>query len=275
MCIRDRSKLIRSGESAEESIESSSLNESEQWAWFERERVEVERRIKGVLIAIDQPELRRLKDLIPDLWRDRISYNDVAKQITDARYPVDGLPKIDDKAYDDLFDQSRTELKRVQAESIGDIMRAVKGELNVPEQNVMAAMMTILQGEERQIYQSTVQQQSERANSFEEAMRDWLKENPTATRDEFEKFKADNLPYFRSWEPGMPLAAEQEIPSFSLPVLDRSGKTIGMTKPFVVESMKKPESIEEFKAKLKSMPNRDARNHYYLKWSDIVYKEAK
>lgn len=251
------------------------LTEEQQETYRLKMNAEALRKSQGLPILTNQLEAGRLGDLIPDIWRDRRTYDEVKKEIDNSRYPVEGSPKIDDAAYTTLINRARTEMVKTQSDSHSRIMRDVRSELRVKEGDTLTLFLAAIEDkEERSIAEATMQRQAERANAFEDAMYEWLKDNPKATRDDYEKFKAENLPHFRIWEPGMPLAAEEEIPSFSLPILDISGKTIGMTKPFVVESMIKPKSVEEFLKKYKQLPSRDGRARYYQKWSDIVYGEA-
>ena len=174
------------------------------------------RKSQGLPIIVNQLEVSRLGDLIPDIWRDRRTYDEVKKEFDDTRFPTDGKPLIDDAIYTSGINKARTEMVKVQANSHSRIMRDVRSELRVKDESMMMLFLATLEDkEERSLAEATNQRQAERANAFEEQMYEWLKTKPEATRDDYEEFKADNLPHFRVWEPGMPLPIERE----ELPVI--------------------------------------------------------
>lgn len=101
------SKLIRAGQSATTSIEGSNLEEKEQWSWFERERIETERRLKGEVVVTDQARKHELLDMAAAInWPERkVTAQEVKKFAYDGRYGISA--NLDDAAYDEIRDAVR------------------------------------------------------------------------------------------------------------------------------------------------------------------------
>jgi len=101
------SKLIRLGQLATPNIESSNLDEKEQWAWFERERIEMERRMVGEVIVTDQARKAELLDMAAAInWPERqVTAREVRKLAYDGRYGT--AANLDDVAYDEIRDAVR------------------------------------------------------------------------------------------------------------------------------------------------------------------------
>ena len=101
------SKLIRAGQSAEASIEGSSLDEKEQFTWFERQRIDIERRLKGAEIVTDLARKAELLDMAAAInWPERqITAQEVKRLALDGRYGT--AANLDDAAYDEIRDAIR------------------------------------------------------------------------------------------------------------------------------------------------------------------------
>lgn len=210
----DRDELgqaLHDGTITYDKINATSLDEREQEAYRLKMNAEALRKSQGLPIITNQLEVSRLGDLIPDIWRDRRTYDEVKAEIDDARFPTEGNPLIDDTPYATLIGRARTQMVKVQADSHSRIMRDVRSELRVKDESMMILFLAAIDDkEERNLAETTNQRQAERANAFEEQMYEWLKDNPKATRDDYERFKAENLPHFRTWEPGMPMPITEE-----------------------------------------------------------------
>lgn len=101
------SKLIRVGQSAEAVIEGSSLDEKEQFTWFERQRVDIERRLRGAEIVTDLARKAELLDMAAAInWPERqVTAQEVKKLALDGRYGT--AANLDDAAYDEIRDAIR------------------------------------------------------------------------------------------------------------------------------------------------------------------------
>jgi len=101
------SKLIRSGQSADISIEGSNLDEKEQFTWFERQRAETERRLKGEEIVTDQARKHELLDMAAAInWPERqVTAQEVKKLAYESRFGA--TPNIGKAAYDEIRDAVR------------------------------------------------------------------------------------------------------------------------------------------------------------------------
>ena len=101
------SKLIRAGQSAEAAIEGSSLDEKEQFTWFERQRVDIERRLRGAEIVTDLARKAELLDMAAAInWPERqVTAQEVKKLALDGRYGT--ASNLDDAAYDEIRDAIR------------------------------------------------------------------------------------------------------------------------------------------------------------------------
>lgn len=101
------SKLIRAGQSATSNIEGSNLDEKEQWMWFERERMETERRLKGEEIVTDFAKKHELLDMAAAInWPERqVTAGEVKELANEGRYGT--VVSLDNAAYDEIRDAIR------------------------------------------------------------------------------------------------------------------------------------------------------------------------
>ena len=101
------SKLIRSGKSAGTAIEGGVLDEKEQWMWFERERMEIERRERGQEIVLDEARKHELLDMAAAIkWPDRkVNAQEVKDLAYEDRFGANAI--LDDAAYDEVRDAIR------------------------------------------------------------------------------------------------------------------------------------------------------------------------
>ena len=101
------SKKIRAGEPADSAIEGSSLDEKEQFTWFERQRVDIERRLRGAEIVTDLARKAELLDMAAAInWPERqVTSQEVKKLALDGRYGT--AANLDDAAYDEIRDAVR------------------------------------------------------------------------------------------------------------------------------------------------------------------------
>jgi hypothetical protein len=221
-------------------IEESSLEPGEKQLRWKATLNERQRLAKGLDIITDPMEERRLRDLVLDIARDRIRADEVLAQLDAARTPAEGNPLINEAIHTSISNNIRTTLAGIQDKARADMVREVANELRVPEPGAAAIMLASLKGEEFNLLDATFSRRAARANAFEEALREWEKDNPKAQRDEYEQFKENNFPYFRTWEPGMPLVKgapyaapteflrTKEVPE----ILGRDKTEIFITDPF-------------------------------------------
>ena len=101
------SKLIRSGESADAAIERGIVDEKEQFTWFERQRLAIERRERGEEIVTDLARKAELLDMAAAInWPERqVTPQEVKKLAYEGRYGVEA--NLDDAAYDEVRDAIR------------------------------------------------------------------------------------------------------------------------------------------------------------------------
>ena len=101
------SKLIRAGQSADTAIEGSNLDEKEQFTWFERQRLAVERRLKGEVIVTDLARKHELLDMAAAInWPERqVTPQGVKILAYEGRYGA--VANLDDAAYDEVMDSIR------------------------------------------------------------------------------------------------------------------------------------------------------------------------
>ncbi len=101
------SKLVRSGQSADVAIEGSNLEEKEQFTWFERQRAETERRLKGESIVTDLAKKHELLDMAAAInWPERqVTVGEVKELANEGRYGT--VVSLDDAAYDEIRDAIR------------------------------------------------------------------------------------------------------------------------------------------------------------------------
>ena len=101
------SKLIRAGQLAEAAIEGSSLDEKEQFTWFERQRLAIERRLRGEEIVTDLARKAELLDMAAAInWPERqVTAREVKELALDGRYGT--AANLDDVAYDEIRDAIR------------------------------------------------------------------------------------------------------------------------------------------------------------------------
>lgn len=101
------SKLIRLGKSVDAAIEEGPLDEKEQFTWFERQRLAIERSLKGELIVTDLARKHELLDMVAAInWPERqVTPQGIKMLAYDGRYGV--TANLDDAAYDEVMDSIR------------------------------------------------------------------------------------------------------------------------------------------------------------------------
>jgi hypothetical protein len=177
------SKLIRSGQSAEIAIEGSSLDEKEQFTWFERARAESERRVRGIPIQTNQSIKGDLESMAYNIHNGSVALEDFIAQLEGARYDD---KSIDDSAYDELRSLATREFKTYQSNEMGSRISFAR--------NQLVTMPSDL-GFEEQIRKITDKFQKEQAitlrkleldnlDQYRKALNDWFADNPEADADE-------------------------------------------------------------------------------------------
>ena len=180
------SKLIRAGQSADSIIEGSSLDEKEQFTWFERQRTETERRLKGEAIVTDRTVLRRLESLAYDVGKGAITEAEFKNELDNARYPEKGSPSINDNQFTAIATLAEKQFESYQSEAMDIRERYALVQLvTLPSEEAFAEMLARLTSKfEKEQAQTLRQLQFDNLDQYKKALRDWLKENKDANADE-------------------------------------------------------------------------------------------
>ena len=179
------SKLIRSGQSAGASIEGSNLDEKEQWMWFERERAETERKLKGEVIIANEQIKGQLESMAYDISTGAVTMPELKRRLYDERYTK---KTIDDAAYDELFSLAERKFESYQAGAMKEREVYALGQLVTHpselgfEEKLRQLTSQLAKDQERALRQL----QFDNLDQYKKALRDWLKkpENKDATADE-------------------------------------------------------------------------------------------
>ena len=177
------SKLIRSGQSADSAIESSGLEEKEQFTWFERQRAEIDRRLKGEDIATNESVKGQLESMAYDISSGAITMPELKKRLNDERYTK---KTIDDAAYDEIFSLAERKFESYQSEAMKRREVHALGQLvTFPSEEGFAEKLARLTSQfEREQAQTLRQLQFDNLDKYKKAMRDWLIKNKDANADE-------------------------------------------------------------------------------------------
>lgn len=180
------SKLIRAGQSADAAIEESSLDEKEQFTWFERQRLETERRLKGEEIPINSLIKGELEAMAYDISTGAVTMAEFNKRLVEERYDK---KTIDDGVYDELFSLAQRKFDSYQAEAMkGREVYALGQLVTFPSELGFAERLAQLTSQfEKEQAQTLRQLQFDNLDRYKKALRDWLKKNKDANADEIYK----------------------------------------------------------------------------------------
>lgn len=263
------SKLIRSGESARERIESSSLDEKEQWTWFERDRAEADRLAKGKEITTNEQIKGQLESMAYDIPIGVITMPELKKRLDDERYTK---KTIDDATYDEIFSLAQREFKSYQAGAMKEREVHALGQLvthpsELGFEEKLAQLTSRFDKDQERVLR---QLQFDNLDKYKKALRDWLKTKPDADADEvYTEGRKLLKHYYKSPNqlrkeagilPDYTKAPTEWLRTKEVPEVLRS-----------INTMNKPANLKEFEERMAQLPTRDARMRYYQKW----YKEVK
>ena len=176
------SKLIRAGQSAEATIEGSNLDEKEQFTWFERQRLAIERRLKGEEIVTDRRVEGELEAMAYDISTGAVTMLEFKKRLN--KEYRDGT--INDNTYEELFSLAERKFDSYQSEAMK--MRetyALTQLVTLPSEEAFAEMLARLTSKfDKEQAQTLRQLQFDNLDRYKKALRDWLKKNPDANADE-------------------------------------------------------------------------------------------
>jgi len=184
---RDKiSKLIRSGEQADSAIESSNLDEKEQFSWFERQRMAIERRAKGEPIETDQRAKGALETMAYRI-DDSGKIKDFREALNKARYDD---YTIDEGTYDELYSLSERKFDAHRDSEMAErMMSFTKQLLTIPSKDTEGFTALIKGKSDEEILEINEHRQLESDNldRCRAAIRQWLTENPEADAVEIRK----------------------------------------------------------------------------------------
>ena len=189
------SKLIRSGQSADSSIEGSNLEEKEQFTWFERQRAEVERRLKGEEVVTDRRIEGELEAMAYDISTGAVTMFEFKKRLN-KEYRDE---TINDDTHEELFSLAERKFDSYQSEAMK--MRETyaltqlvthPSELGF-EEKLAQLTSQFAKDQERALRQL----QFDNLDQYKKALRDWLKKNPDANADEVYKEGRKILVHYR------------------------------------------------------------------------------
>jgi len=193
------SKLIRSGQSAASAIENSSLDEKEQWTWFERERAESERLVKGEDILTNQLVKGDIESMAYGIHDGSVTMPEFLKRLNEERYDK---KNIDDSAYDSLKTIAEGKYESYQAREMAARIAHAKTQLVTygDELSLVAAIQKMAKAESEQTM-SDRQLQLDNLDKYRKVLNDWFeiqreqKKYPTA--DEIYKEGRKLLVHYR------------------------------------------------------------------------------
>lgn len=192
------SRLIRAGLPADSAIEKSSLAETEQPIWYERQRLAIERRLKGEVITTNSLIKGEIESMAYDISTGAVTMPEFKKRLNNERYTNE---TIDDSAYDELFSLAERKFDSYQAEAMkGREVHALGQLVTLPSEEAFAEMLARLTSKfDKEQAQTLRQLQFDNLDRYKKALRDWLKkpENKDATADEIYKEGRKILVHFR------------------------------------------------------------------------------
>ena len=225
------SKLIRSGQSAGASIEGSNLDEKEQWMWFERERAETERKLKGEVIIANEQIKGQLESMAYDISTGAVTMPELKKRLYDERYTK---KTIDDSAYDELFSLAERKFESYQAGAMKEREVYALGQLvTLPSEFGYLEQLRRLTTQFEKDQLTTLRQlQFDNLDQYKKALRDWLKkpENKDATADEIYIEGRKLLVHFRK-TPEQLRTVYPKIPTEKT-ILEAAKKVAGQKSPY-------------------------------------------
>ncbi len=212
------SQLIHTGQSASGRINTSLLDEAEQFTWMERERQDVERRAKRIPIITNQSIKGDLESMAYNIHNGSVVLRDFRKNLDATRYDD---KSIDDSDYDELRSLATREFKTYQSNEMGSRISFARNQLVTAPSDL---------GFAEQIRQITDAFQKEQAISlrklemdnldqYRKALNDWFKDNPDADADEIYTKGRSMLAYYRKTPAELrgevtPPTREEEIAEF-------------------------------------------------------------
>ena len=189
------SKLVRAGQSADAAIEGSNLDEKEQFTWFERQRANIERRLKGEEIVTDRRIEGELEAMAYDISIGAVTMPEFKKRLN--KEYRDGT--INNNTYEELFSLSERKFDSYQSEAMK--MRetyALTQLVTLPSEEAFAEMLARLTSKfDKEQAQTLRQLQFDNLDRYKKALRDWLKKNPDANADEVYKEGRKILVHYR------------------------------------------------------------------------------
>ena len=189
------SRLIRAGLPADAAIEGSSLAEIEQPIWFERQRTNIERRLKGEEIVTDRRIEGELEAMAYDISTGAVTMFEFKKRLN-KEYRDE---TINDNTYEELFSLAERKFDSYQSEAMK--MRETyaltqlvthPSELGF-EEKLAQLTSQFAKDQERALRQL----QFDNLDQYKKALRDWLKNNPDANADEVYKEGRKILVHYR------------------------------------------------------------------------------
>ena len=125
-------KLIRLGKSASDRIENSNLDEKEQWTWFERERAETERLIKGKEIITDNGIRTELYNDIMGILTGTKTKKEVLDKAKAARFDPKN-PTLDESDYSKIETAIHAQYEQAYGQGMSKVNRNAEGILLNPD----------------------------------------------------------------------------------------------------------------------------------------------
>jgi len=202
------SKLIRSGQSAEAAIENSYLDEKEQWTWFERERAEAARLVKGELIETNQTVKGDLEAMAYDIHNGSVSMQDFVKRLEEERYDKKG---IDDSDYDELRSLAEREFKSYQSNEMKARIQFARNQLiTMPDELTWNEFILRLPSSKRKPAIALRKLELNNLDLYRKALNDWLKGYPDATADEIYDVGRRLLSHYKKYPEQLRIEAESK-----------------------------------------------------------------
>ena len=184
---------------------------------------EVKRVATGKAIVTNQEEKGNLEDMAYGIWTGAIRKSDYDEALIDARYPVEGEPIIDDKAFDELKSLGARELKTTQAKGLAEAQAYGKGQIvQVSDELAWGQLLAGLKGKDKIQAQSERQEQLQRWSEYNRSMRVWVSEQKEPNEGDIYIESRTKLPFYRT-------QADNVGPSLP-PDLEGRGNRVGITK---------------------------------------------
>ena len=161
--------------------------------------LEAKRVAAGDVITTDQEIKGNLEDMAYGIWTGATRKSDYDKALIDTRYPVEGEPTIDDKAFDELKSLGARELKTTQAKGLAEAQAYGKGQIvQVSDELAWGQLLAGLKGADKTQAQSERQEQLERWSEYNRSMRVWVGEQKEPNEGDIYIESRRKLPFYRT-----------------------------------------------------------------------------